>query len=460
LSTKAALARYARQRDSHIEDLEKLVRIPSVSAPGFDAAPMQRSAAAVAALLGERGLENVELLTVEGAHPYVYGDWLHAPGKPTVLLYAHHDVQPPGRAEAWKTPPFELTPGKDGRLYGRGAADDKAGIVAHAATVEAWLGAAGKLPVNVKVIIEGEEEIGSAHLFDFVSRFKKKLAADVMVLADAGNWDTGVPALTTLLRGIMVVEVEVRGLAGPLHSGMWGGPIPDPTVGLVRMLSTLVDADGRIAVPGIYDKVRPLSASDRDELERLPTTPEVFRRQARLLPGVQLLGKWITPWELVWRQPALSINAFQAASRAQAANIICDSAWARVGVRLVPDQETKEVQRQVIDHLRKQVPWGLHVEFKAEHSAGWWMCDPEGPVFDKARRALELGYGKRPIMMGCGGSIPFVDSFARALGDAPALLVGVEDPYTNAHGENESLHLGDFDKAVASQIHLLGLLGE
>jgi cysteinylglycine-S-conjugate dipeptidase len=375
-----------------------------------------------------------------------------------VLLYAHHDVQPPGRSEVWKSAPFEPTLRDDGRLYGRGAADDKAGIIAHTATVSAWLEAAGKLPVNVKVIIEGEEEIGSAHLQEFVRRYKSKLQSDVLVLTDAGNWDTGVPALTTLLRGIVVVDVEVRALESPLHSGMWGGPIPDPVQGLVRILSTLSDASGRITVPGIYDDVRPLTALDRKEFERLPVTVDEFRRQARVLPGVQLWGEWINPWQPVWREPALSINAIQAASRAQAANIICDAAWARVGVRIVPDQTPEKVLQLLLDHLKKQVPWGLHAEFKSETSAGWWMCEPTGPVFDKARRALQAGYGKEPLIIGCGGSIPFVDPLSAAMGGAPALLVGVEDPYTNAHSENESLGLGDFDKAIRSQIHLLSML--
>jgi acetylornithine deacetylase/succinyl-diaminopimelate desuccinylase-like protein len=281
-----------------------------------------------------------------------------------------------------------------------------------------------------------------------------------MVLTDAGNWDTGVPALTTLLRGIVVAEIELRGLETPLHSGMWGGPIPDPVMALARMLSTLVDAGGRIAVPGMLEDVRPLTGADRAEFERLPTTADEFRRQARLLPGVRLLGEWITPWQPVWRQPSLTVNAIQAASRAQAANIICDSAWARVGVRIVPDQQPEKVQKALIDHLQKQVPWGLQAEIKSEHTGRWWTTEPTGPVFDKARAALARGYGREPLMIGCGGTIPFVDPFARALGGVPALLVGVEDPYTNAHAENESLHLGDFDKAIASQIHLLALLAE
>jgi acetylornithine deacetylase/succinyl-diaminopimelate desuccinylase-like protein len=458
MSVQTALDQFAHTRAQHLEDLKQLVRIPSVSAAGFDPAEVERSAGAVAALLRERGLEHVELLRVDGAHPYVYADWLHAPGKPTVLLYAHHDVQPPGREEVWKSPPFEPTPRDDGRLYGRGAADDKAGIVAHTATVSAFLASAGKLPVNVKVIIEGEEEIGSSHLGAFVQRYQEKLQSDVLVLTDAGNWDTGVPALTTLLRGIVVIEVELRALESPLHSGMWGGPIPDPVQGLVRLLGTLFDAEGRIAVAGIYDDVRPLGALDKREFERLPVTVEEFRRQARVLPGVQLLGEWISPWQPVWREPALSINAIQAASRAQAANIICDSAWARVGVRIVPDQTPEKVQRLVMEHLKKNVPWGLHAEFKAEHMAGWWMCEPTGPVFETARRALAAGYGKEPLIIGCGGSIPFVEPLSQAMGGAPALLVGIEDPYTNAHSENESLGLADFEKAVRSQIHLLGML--
>lgn len=460
MSAQAAIDQFTRNRALHLEDLKRLVRIPSVSAGGFDAANVKKSADAVAVLLKERGLENVEQLTIDGSHPYVYGDWLHAPGKQTVLLYAHHDVQPIGRREVWKTDPFEPTMGSDGRLYGRGAADDKAGVVAHTATIASWLEATGKLPVNVKVIIEGEEEIGSSHLYAFISKYKDKLQSDVMVLTDAGNWDTGVPALTTLLRGIVGVEIEVKALESPLHSGMWGGPIPDPVMALSRMLATLVDDKGRIAVPGLYDDVRPLTDVDRKEFERLPVTVEEFRRQARVLPGVELLGKWITPWQPVWREPALTVNAFQAASRAQAANIICDVAWARVTCRIVPDQDPKKVQKLLLDHLKKQIPWGLEVDLKSDHVAGWWITEATGPAFEKGRKALALGYGKEPLLMGCGGTIPFVEPFAQALGGVPALLVGVEDPYTNAHSENESLGVDDFEKAIKSQIHLLALFAE
>lgn len=458
MSLRAALARYNQERQRHLEELENLVRIPSISAAGFDAAQVRRSAEAVALLMRARGLENVAMLEVQDAHPYVYGDWLHADGAPTVLLYAHHDVQPPGREELWETPPFDPVL-RDGRLYGRGSADDKAGVVVHTASVDSWLSSAGRLPVNVKIIIEGEEEIGSWHLEDFLRTYRDKLRADVIVLTDAANWDTGVPSLTRRLRGLVTVDVELRALRRPLHSGLWGGPVPDPAMGLARLLATLVDDVGRIAVRGINDGVRSLSPSERIELEHLPGGVDWFRQQAGVRPGVQLLGNWTTPWEGVWHRPALTVNAFQASSRAQVANIICDAAWARVTVRTVPDQDATFVHECLVQHLRQNVPWGLELVLHSEPHASWWCTETHGPVFETARRALKAGYGTDAIMMGCGGTIPFAGPFSDALGDVPALLMGIEDPRTNAHSENESLHVGDFHKAVISQIHLFEYLG-
>jgi acetylornithine deacetylase/succinyl-diaminopimelate desuccinylase-like protein len=448
-----ALAHYEAHRDRHIEDLEALVRIPSVSFDGFPPAEVVRSAEAVAELLRGRGLENVRLIKLEGAHPYVYGDWLHAPGKPTLLLYAHHDVQPPGDATLWKSPPFEPTKRADGRIYGRGIADDKAGVVAHVAAIASWLGSAGSIPVNVKVIIEGEEECGSSHLEEFLHANKALLQADVMVLADAGNFDTGLPSLTISLRGLAHVEVEVRSLDHALHSGMWGGPIPDPAAALAKMLATLHDDAGRIAVKGVYDRVRPMSAAERADLERLGVTEKMFREQTQMVAGAKVLGD-DNPYATIWRQPALTINAMQASSREQARNIVCDTAWARITVRLVPDQKPKEIQDALVAHLRNAVPWGVQADIKALSAESWWMTEPGGPVFEKARRAFSAGYGKETVFIGCGGSIPFVGPFSEALGGAPALLIGVEDPYTNAHGENESLSLPDFDGAIRSSIRL------
>jgi len=413
---------------------------------------VRASADATAKLLKSRGFTNVKLVEVPGTHPYVYGEVLNAPGKPTVLLYAHHDVQPAGDEEKWHSKPFDPVERK-GRLYGRGAADDKAGIIVHTSAVDACLKSGG-LPLNVKVLIEGEEEIGSSHLTDLLKSNLALLKADGIVLTDAGNFETGLPSVTTSLRGLVSVDVEVTALKQPVHSGMWGGPIPDPVTALCKMLASLVNDDGSIAIPGILDKVKPLTPAERKSIESLPTDRATFRKQAGMLEGVQMIGGEAHPWEINWRQPSIAVNAIQASSRRDARNIICDSAWARVGVRIVPDLDPKDVQQKVVAALKKAVPWGLKAEIKADQAAGWWYTDSSGPALQAAFRALKKGYGHDAVAIGAGGSIGFVEPFSRELGGVPAILLGVEDPYTNAHSENESLHLGDFDSAIKSEIYL------
>lgn len=453
MPTEKALSHFAAHANEYVEDLKALVRIPSVSFEGFDPKTLRTSAEATVKLLEKRGFQNVKILEVQGAHPYVYGEVLAAPGKPTLLLYAHHDVQPAGEEDKWRSPAFEPQE-RDGRLYGRGAADDKGGIVIHSSAVDSFLKGEGSLPVNVKLVIEGEEETGSGHLPEFLKQNAKLLAADAIVITDTSNFDTGLPSVTTSLRGLVTVEVEVKALKQPVHSGMWGGPIPDPVIGLCRMIATLTNPDGTLAIPGILDKVKPLTELERKSIESLPGGLDDFKKQVGLLPGVQMLNGDKHPWEVNWRQPSITVNAFQASNRKDARNIVCDAAWARIGIRLVPDLDPKDVQKKLADALKKAAPWGLQVDVKADQAAGWWYTDSGGPAFQAAFRALKAGYGKDPVAIGAGGSIGFVEPFSRELGGVPAILVGVEDPYTNAHSENESVDLKDLHSAIRSAIHL------
>lgn len=449
-----ALAHFAQNRDLHMQDLQKLVRIPSVSFDGFPPEEVRRSAEATAVLLRERGFENVRLLELPGVHPYVYGDFCHAPGKPTLLLYAHHDVQPAGDASLWSTPPFEPV-AQNGRLYGRGSADDKAGIVVHTAALASYLGSGGEPPLNLKILVEGEEEIGSGHLDEFLQLHNELLRADVMVLTDTANFDVGVPSVTTSLRGVCGIDIEVRTLKQSVHSGLWGGALPDAGMALSMVLASLVDGDGRVRVPGFYDKVRPLTDFEQKSIDALPCTEAQFREQAGLLPGVPILPPAQgSPFAAIWRQPALAVSAIEVSSRKDARNIINGSAWARIGVRIAPDMDPQETERLLIDYITAQSPLGAQVTAHSDGATSPWGCSPEHPAFQGAFRALEKGFGTRALAIGCGASIPFVGPLSQRLGGVPALLIGVEDPYTNAHSENESLCIADWEAAIRSAIHL------
>jgi acetylornithine deacetylase/succinyl-diaminopimelate desuccinylase-like protein len=451
-----ALGALERNLPSEVEKLISLARIPGVSAAGFDPRELERSAEAVAALLREAGLERVEVLTLDGSHPYVVGEWLHAgPDAPTALIYAHHDVQPPGRPEKWATPAFEPTLRADGRLYGRGVVDDKAGLFVHLAALRACFAADARLPLNVKLLVEGEEEIGSPHLEPFLRAQRERLAADVILLSDTANLDAGIPSLTTSLRGLVNVDVRVRALDHPLHSGMWGGPVPDAATALVRILARLVDDRGVIQVPGLLDDVRVLSKDERARLARLPFDEKTFRAQAGMTDASALSGEpAFSAYERLWLRPSLAVTALDGAPLAGAANRLMEEAAARVGLRLAPSQDAARAAKLLAEFLRRDPPNGVAVEVSIESAASGWETSPVGPAFDAARRALEAGYGRELAFIGCGGSIPFVGPFAEVLGGAPALLLGLEDPICNAHGENESLNLDDFGKAARSAVHL------
>jgi acetylornithine deacetylase/succinyl-diaminopimelate desuccinylase-like protein len=456
----AVLVALERGFERTLTDLIDLARIPSVSAAGFDPVHVADSAEYVAGLFRGAGLDPVELVRISGAHPYVVGERRAARSDaPTVLLYAHHDVQPPGRKEHWETPPFEPTVRSDGRLYGRGVVDDKAGVMLHLAALRAWLEATGSLPVHIKFVVEGEEEIGSAHLARFLAMHRERLRADVIVLSDTANLATGLPSLTTSLRGLVAIDVTVRALHHPLHSGMWGGPVVDAASALVCLLARLFDAEGRIAVPGLEDDVPEPSGVERARIAALPFDEAVFRREGGLLKGLRMAGDPArSPYERLWTRPALSLTALEGMPLATAANQLMAEASARVGVRLAPGQDADRVRELLTAFLRRDPPWGVSVETRCETAVPGWRTEALGPAFDAAQRALRLGFGRDPVVIGCGGSIPFVGPFAEVLGGAPALLLGLEDPPCNAHGENESLDLDDFRKASRAAAHLLAEL--
>ncbi|HUI26447.1 MAG TPA: M20/M25/M40 family metallo-hydrolase [Candidatus Kryptonia bacterium] len=456
MNLATVLARLDAAQAKHRAALESLIRIPSVSAPGFPAGEVRRSADATAALLAAVGLRNVRLLQVNGGHPYVAAEWLDAADAPTVLFYAHHDVQPPGHRQRWSADPFEPVE-RNGRLYGRGSADDKAGAVMHAAAIDAWLGATGSLPCNVKVLIEGEEEIGSGNLGTFLKRYGAELCADVIVLADAGNWSVGHPALTYMLRGLTDLVVRVRTLAAPQHSGVFGGVLPDPVLALAKMLASLVDDRGAIAVPGLCDDVRPPTVSERARLAALELDETAYRHAAGLVDSAELIGSPAHGiFERLWMQPAIAVIGVDAHPIAGSSNQILAEAAARVSLRLAPGQDPLRCQRVLADHLRSTAPWGAEVtiELGREHVPAW-VCEPSGPAFEAAAAALHAAFGVAPVYMGVGGSIPFVGPFAAAFGGVPALLTGPADPGSRIHSEDESVHLGDFHRHCRAEALLL-----
>ena len=372
----AVLAHYNNHKAGHLKDLKDLVRIPSISFPGFDPAPVKQCADAVAALLTKSGLADVRILETGAGYPAVFGQWTNAPGRPTILLYAHYDVQPVGREELWTTGPFDPSV-REGRLFGRGVADDKAGVLMHTAAIQSYLDSIGNLPVNVKVLIEGEEEVGSTNLTRLLEEHRKLLSADVVLIADSENFDSGIPSLTASLRGIVTVNVEVRSLASSVHSGTWGGPLPDPVLALSKMLACLVDDQGKPAIPGLMDKVRARTPREQSDLNKLPFSESTYRKQSKMLEGVRIIGGAGSVYEKMWHQPSISVNAIEASSRKQAANIINDAAWARVGIRMVPDMDPEETLALLKDHLLKQAPWGVQVKIEPETPSRWWHTDTE-----------------------------------------------------------------------------------
>jgi acetylornithine deacetylase/succinyl-diaminopimelate desuccinylase-like protein len=424
-------------------DLERLVRIPSVSAdPGADR-HVWASAATTAGLLREAGLPEVDVVTAGNSRPAVLGRRPGPPGALTVLLYAHHDVQPPGEAADWDSDPFEPAE-RDGRLYGRGTADDKAGVAVHLAALRAH---GDRLPVGVTVLVEGEEEVGSPALSGFLRAFRDSLEADVVVFADAGNWTADVPALTTSLRGGTAVVVEVRTLRHGVHSGMYGGPVPDALTALCRTLASLHDEHGNVAVPGLT----------HGEADPLDLTEAHFRAEAGVVDGVRLTGTGGLTARL-WAGPAIAVTGIDAPSVAAASNTLVPVARAKVSMRVAPGDDAAAARDALVAHLEAHAPWGAQVSVQPGAVAAPFTARSAGRAYRAARSALNEAWGTAAVDAGAGGSIPFVTAYAGLFPDAEILITGVEDPGTRAHGSNESLHLATFERACLAEALLLGRL--
>ncbi|WP_433797435.1 dipeptidase [Actinoplanes sp. CA-252034] len=425
-------------------DLERLVRIPGVAFEGFDHSHVERSAEAVAELLRGCGLDTE--IVRHGGQPAVIGRKAAPPGAPTVLLYAHHDVQPAGDPALWTSDPFEPVE-RDGRLYGRGAADDKAGVMAHVAALRAF---GDRLPVGVVVFVEGEEEYGSDSLDTIIHEHLEELRSDVIVIADSGNWDIGRPALTTSLRGLVNLFAEVKVLKSAVHSGMFGGPVPDALITLARLLSTLHDDDGEVAIAGLVGR----------EGAGVDYPADRFRHEAGILDGVELIGKG-TITDRIWTKPSVSVLGIDAPRTLEAANALQPSAKAKISVRLAPGEDPETAFEAVRAHLEKHVPWGASLEVTLESDGSPCVIDATGPVYDAARAAFRSAWdGTDPVDMGVGGSIPFIATFQELFPGAAILVTGVEDPYSAAHGPDESLHLGEFERVCVAEALLLKNVAE
>jgi acetylornithine deacetylase/succinyl-diaminopimelate desuccinylase-like protein len=420
-----------------LSELERLVRIPSIAFPGYDAAPVRASADATAEILEASGFAGVRLIELPDAdHPAVFGEVAGPEGSPTVLLYAHHDVQPEGPLEEWSSPPFEPVV-RDGRLYGRGSSDDKCGIVAHAAAMRAF---GGSPPVGVKVIVEGEEEASTAHLPFLIEGHKDLLAADVVCVADGGNWRTGVPTLETSIRGVVDCRVTVRTLDLAVHSGQFGGAVPDALSSLARILATLHDAEGHVAIEGLASF----------PWNGVQVTEEELREETPLRPGVELIGSGSIS-ERLWSRPAVSVLGIDAPRVREASNQLVPVSSAKVSLRLAPGDDPEAALELLSRHLVDHAPWGVEVTVESGEAGHGLQVRSDGPAFAAMHRAMEASYGRAPVEIGSGGSVPLVPVLARTFPLAEILIYGASDERSQYHSTDESVDLGDLERTALAE---------
>ena len=419
-------------------DLERLVRIPSIAFADYDPAPVRDAAMATAEILEAAGYAGVRLIELPDGvdHPAVFGEVRGPTGAPTVLLYAHHDVQPEGPVEEWASPPFEPEV-RNGRLYGRGAADDKCGIVLHAAAMRAFGGAP---PVNVKVIVEGEEEAGTEHLPFLIDGHRDLLAADVVCIADGGNWRTGIPALETSIRGVVDCTVTVRVLDLAVHSGVFGGAIPDALSALARILASLHDDEGNVAIDGLA----------RFPWNGVQMSEDELREEAPIRPGVRLIGHGPVS-ERLWSSPAVSVLGIDAPRVREASNQLVPVARAKVSLRIAPGDDPARALELLAGHLESNAPWGVEVDVARGEGGHGLRVRADGPAFAAMLRAMETAYGRPAVEIGSGGSVPLVPILAGAFPEAEILMYGAADEKSQYHSVDESVDLGDLERASLAE---------
>ena len=433
-------------RDRYITELKQYLAIPSISALPAHAADVKKCAEWTADEMRRGGLQNVKLVETPG-NPIVYGEWLQAPGAPTILFYGHYDVQPVDPLELWESPPFEATI-RDGEIYARGAADDKGQVFMHLKAIEAHLKKAGKLPVNIKVIVEGEEEVGSNNLDEFVRQNKPMLAADVVVISDSAMFDRGVPSICYSLRGLAYYQIDLRGTKSDLHSGVFGGAVANPAMVLAQILAQMKDRGGRIKIPGFYDDVRELSAEERAEWKKLPFNEKKYKKD---LGAPKLAGeKEYSVLERVWARPTFEVNGLLSGFTGDGAKTVIPAvAMAKISMRLVPDQNPDKIGQLFDAYIRKVTPSTVELKVTRMHGGKPWITEYSNPYVQAAGRAIEQGFGRTPVFCREGGSIPVVSTFQEELG-IPAVLFGVGLPDENAHAPNERLDLTNFHNGIVA----------
>lgn len=440
-----------KNRERFQADLFRLLEIPSVSTDPARQGEVVRCAQEVAQQLRQAGLEAVEVMET-GGHPLVYGEWLGAKDAPTVLIYGHYDVQPEDPVELWTSPPFQPTI-RDGKVYARGATDDKGQVLAHVKAVESLLQGEGSLPVNVKFVIEGEEEIGSRHLAPFLEAHKEKLAADVLVVSDSAMFAPGKPSIVYGLRGLAYIQIELKGADSDLHSGVFGGAVPNPGFELCKIVSQLKDQKGRITVPGFYDKVIDLSSEERQDYANLPFDAEAFRKELNVA-GLSGEEGW-SPLEQRSARPTLEVNGMLCGWTGPGAKTVLPArAMAKISCRLVPDQDPEEIARLLADHVRKLCPPTIECEVHSLHGGKPWVTPRQHPALDCANRAVEKVFGKPALFVREGGSIPIVVDFQSILG-LPGILVGFGLNSENLHAPDEHFDLGNYQSGIRLSVELL-----